>query len=479
MAIDLTRPISGNPVAPEEQALLKNLQGNILKGHGRDHATLLFIRFKSTAGADARAFLKHVATTFVRDAFLQLQQARDFKSTGKAGDVFVGVALAASAYPLLGLADAKTPADEAFRAGMRSRKALKDPPASKWDEGLRQTSHALILIADDLSARVDDVRHQIETDLAQRKAGTVVHREDGAAMRNKHNEGIEHFGYVDGRSQPLMLTEDLDHEKDEKGGINRWDPTFGIGTALVPDPGDTTGGGFGSYLVFRKLEQNVRGFKAAEKKLAKKLKLTGEAEELAGALVIGRFEDGTPVVLQNVDGFTNAKGDPDVPNNFGFDADPDAMKCPFVGHIRKTNPRGDSVRRFNVPLAEERAHLMPRRGIPFGTRATHPNDPVLDEQPALYPRKGVGLLFMAFNATLENQFEFTQISWVNSSAFAGGTGIDPVIANGANPAGMQKWPATWGQASNGPMVSFDFSGFVTMKGGEYFFAPSLSFLRNL
>ena len=474
MPIDLNKPVSWKDAS--KKALLENLQGNILKGHGRDNATLLFIRFKTGAAAAARAFLQETATTHVGNALEELREAEDFKKSGTPGATHVSIALSASCYAFLGLLDARTPSDAAFRASLRQRKdILKDPPVSRWEKGLRQEIHALVLIADDLKACVDDVRSRIEESLAAQAAGKVVAREDGQVMRNKTHDGIEHFGYVDGRSQPLMLVEDINNEK---GGIDKWDPTFGIGTALVPDPADPSGNGFGSYLVFRKLEQNVRGFKASEQKLAAKLGLVGEDAELAGALVIGRFEDGTPVVLQKTDGMGGTPPNRDVPNNFGFNGDKQGMKCPFAGHIRKTNPRGDTVA-LGAALQDERGHLMPRRGIPFGTRATHPNDPVLEDNPKLNPTKGVGLLFMAFNADISRQFEFTQQSWVNSSAFAGNTGIDGVIANGKNPPGMQKWPKVWGQSASGPMVSFDFSGFVTMKGGEYFFAPSLTFLRTL
>jgi Dyp-type peroxidase family len=471
VAIDLTKPLSWEKPTADGKALLKSLQGNILKGHGRDNVTLLFLRFKSDAGAAARAFLRTVATEHLNSALTELKQAKDFKESGKSGDVHVSIALTAACYPLLGVAEAKTPSDAAFRARMSTRSDLQDPPVAKWEAPLKGALHAVVLIADDLKARVDDVRAQIEAALVASKAGKVVAREDGQAMRNKNGDGIEHFGYVDGRSQPLLLVEDIKKEK-ANGGIDQWDPSFGIGRALVRDPAVTSASAFGSYLVFRKLEQNVRGFKTAEKKLAAKLGLSGEDEELAGALVVGRFEDGTPVVLQNHDGVHP------VPNNFTVDGDPDATRCPFAGHIRKTNPRGDSVK-LGATLEAERRHLMPRRGIPFGMRATHPNDPVLDGNPALYPTKGVGLLFMAFNADIEEQFEFTQESWVNSPGFAGNTGIDGVIGNGKNPAGMQKWPKTWGQAASGPTIGFDFSGFVTMKGGEYFFAPSIPFLVAL
>jgi deferrochelatase/peroxidase EfeB len=189
----------------------------------------------------------------------------------------------------------------------------------------------------------------------------VLGIEKGLAMRNANGDGIEHFGYVDGRSQPLLLQEDIKAEKETTDGISIWDPTFPLKQVLVPCPGGASANSFGSYFVFRKLEQNVKDFKAKEDKIAEDLGL--ENKELAGAMIVGRFEDGTPVVLQKNDGMHNP-----VPNNFDYRDDALAMKCPFHSHIRKTNPRSESVGTFANNLEEERSHIMARRGITYGER---------------------------------------------------------------------------------------------------------------
>ena len=120
-------------------------------------------------------------------------------------------------------------------------------------------------------------------------------------------------------------------------------------------------------------------------------------------------------------------------------------------------------------------HLMARRGITFGQRVVSPNTPDLAFEDM--PTGDVGLLFMAYQSDLENQFEFTQKVWVNEPNFVqDGVGIDPVIGQAATSAGQQ-WISKWGVNTN--PARFDFSGFVTMLGGEHFFAPSLSTLRAL
>lgn len=127
---------------------------------------------------------------------------------------------------------------------------------------------------------------------------------------------------------------------------------------------------------------------------------------------------------------------------------------------------------------------MARRGIIYGIRKQHPNDEEINDM----PEGDVGLLFMSFQSDLVKQFEFIQKSWANSedfiSKFLPGVGqpagLDPTIGQGAFTPGLQRYAAKWGDDNSvvSP-ASINFQSFVTMKGGEYFFAPSMSFLKTL
>jgi deferrochelatase/peroxidase EfeB len=131
--------------------------------------------------------------------------------------------------------------------------------------------------------------------------------------------------------------------------------------------------------------------------------------------------------------------------------------------VRKTNPRGDSVHEFNMSEAEERGHRIVRRAVSYGSHQLN------DE-----PEKDSGLLFLCFQASIENQFNFIQSRWANASNFLRvGVGPDPLIGQ---PPGRQKWPLGWGEK---PTRTNGFPLAVSMKGGEYLFAPSISFLRSL
>lgn len=485
--IKLDEPLSWKEAKGATVRMLRALQGNILKGHGRHFAALVFFRFSPLVvhRPASRRFLRELANHHVTDAHQQLLDAEAFKVEKKSAGAFVHVALSHAGYVELGVPEPQIPADSDFRLGMKhpdSLAALADDPAD-WQQPFLTDLHGVVLVAHDTDELCRQLALDIEV-LVREAQGSVVHVQHGAGLFNSASAGIEHFGYVDGRSQPLMLAEDVQKENDE-AGMSRWNAAFGPDLALVPDPGVTAEEdkplSFGSYFVFRKLGQDVLAFKRREQALANALKLSGEQRELAGALVVGRFEDGTPVTLSD-----HARGKV-PPNDFDYGGDA-GKRCPFHAHIRKTNPRGSGGAEAED---DERRHLMPRRGIPYEDvkRTTHPNDlPEAETEaefetrvaPLLPSGSDVGLLFMAYNSVIGNQFRFTQELWVNNPSFPfpGVHGLDPLIGQGPMSSGDQKMFEKWDDPGS-PPVAFDFAGFVKMKGGEYFFSPSLNFLREL
>lgn len=441
---------------------LTSVQGNILKGHGRDHLALVFVQFGGDP-AKTRAWLAALTTPpaapdpnalVVTTHAEQMAQLAAYKSAGTQS-LFVNLFLTKSAYTKLGAAP---PADPRFQAGAKTATGiLNDPPVTQWETPFQSDIDALLLLANDhqqhLAASIAAARAAVSA-----AGGTVLFVQHGDALRNDDNNHVEHFGYVDGRSQPIFLAEDLLSEARDGDGIDSWNPgqdAFGVvlaQDALAADPM-----AFGSYFVFRKLEQNVRLFKETEGVLAGSLGLSGEDAERAGAMAVGRFEDGTPVLLRPHDGLN----DP-VANDFTYKRDPAGSRCPFHAHIRKMNPRDGS----------EQIRLIARRGIPFG----HRNADLSDR-----PEDGVGLLFMCFQQDLARQFEFLQTLWANNESFpAAGTGVDPVIGQtGGAPPLPQSWPTEYANDAPTARRKFDFAGFVTMKGGEYFFCPSITGIKKL
>ena len=463
-----------DPDDPKYAQMLANLQGNILKSHGRDYTVNLFLSFTGTPRTVKR-WIADFTQRFVTSALRQHHETKEYKLTGL-GRAFATFHLSAAGYRKLGFDPTKfveertAPSPETFfRDGMeRARVALGDPETKTWDKNYAgRKIHAMILLADEDPKRLKDVQKRVE--LTLRGVATVLIREDGMALRDKSNKPIEHFGYRDGISQPLYFKSEIPPDKDQ------WDPSAQLNLILVRDPLTKEPDCFGSYFVFRKLEQNVREFDRREEALADALGLTGANRERAGALAVGRFENGIPVTLAADDTNATLKD----ANNFNYQADKDAAKCPFQGHIRKTNPRGDTGFSGGKVEEEELARRITRRGITYGKRRLGKDGlPTLEDKPT----GRVGLLFMCFQRSIPDQFGFMQVIWANNKNFLNPifnstqppTGLDPIIGQG--PHSSQNWPPVWGTPATQP---FDFSGFVNMKGGEYFFAPSIQFLRRL
>jgi Dyp-type peroxidase family len=469
MSVTLNTSISWKNAAPDDATMLDSLQPNIIKAHVREFLTLLFLQFDDQAGS--KSFLKTLSNSMMKSAKQHLDEIEAFKSTPPvAGTPYVGVGLTKKGYDKLGIT--QTPGDSLFGSGMQMSE-LNDPDASTWDPYFGDDIHAVVLIGDMLNETKVAAHDQVVNLINSSYGVKIVGSQDGLGLHNNNGQGIEHFGYVDGRSQPLFLTEDIEGEENGTDGTANWNPDFPLGQVIVADPAapDPTVH-FGSYFVYRKLEQNVRLFKEEEEKLADRL--FGAENEIAGAMVVGRFEDGTPVTMQFEDGVESP-----VPNNFNYFSDKNGAKCPFSGHIRKTNPRGSGG--FEDQDGE-RKHLMARRGQTYGVRTDNPNDGRIDNK----PDKNVGLLFMAFNSDIGNQFEFTQKNWANNPGFprvpAGfpSPGVDPVI--GQMPSDGQRpdmeGTTEWGNPA-ALMTTPAVQRAVTMKGGEYFFMPSLAFLRAL
>lgn len=481
--LDLNQPIDLNAEAASD--FLCDLQGNILKSHGRRKTTNLFVTFNGEPAA-TRALLASLAADGTITSAAEQKNQRDRKEQGKPGpdgeapgeETATFLFLSARGYTYI---EATAPESQPFNEGMgRADAELGDPAQSAWDEPFNEPIHALLILANENLSSLNDAASKMRECLFGADI-RVVGKIDGRGLKNGNGHDVEHFGYVDGISQPLLTCSDVRGARDNgvaadaeanRLGVptskNPFDPSFSPqDTVLVPDPLSPQGG-FGSFLVFRQLEQNVDGFKKAEAELGKTLP-KGQ-EERAGAMIVGRFEDGTPVARYGEEiGPIGPGGTLD--NHFSYDIDPDGEKCPFQAHIRKTNPRGDIERQF--PGADPKAEkgvLFPRRGVTYGTRQTH-DDNVLNED-ASHPSGGVGLLFMAYNKDIAGQFEFMQKRWANDPDFVtGNSGIDPIIGQSG-----QSWPENHG---GGAKVVQDFHGFVRMKGGEYFFAPSLSGLRAL
>ena len=445
-----------DPKAPEFRTFISDLQGNVLKGHGRDHLAVLVVRFGADyAAVDhlVRSSIGPCLTSFAQ----QIEQARERRrhldqGTKHAGALFVGFAVSAQGMRKLNLS---------FGVGFSSMRDRARQNA--WEPAYEPRMDGLLLLAhDDRSALDVAVRDWSET-LGLAMEVLVVER--GDVIRNQAGWPVEHFGYVDGRSQPVFIESDL--QKERASGIERWEPAASLGLALLVDPNGRHGNdSCGSMLVYRKIEQHPARFHEAVERLAAR---SGVPSRLAGAFAVGRFPDGTPVVEHESP--TPSDEPAAIANDFTFSSDPAGSRCPFQSHIRKVNPRGDTVR-TGSELAVEKARRITRRGITYGG-AANPD-----------ATGGVGLLFLAFVASIPEQFEFIERHWVDDRHFLGGLvgryspGVGALIGSPrASTAAPAQWPRGWGQATD-YLPGLNFTDFTTLRGGEYLFLPAISSLTD-
>lgn len=258
----------------------------------------------------------------------------------------------------------------------------------------------------------------------------------------------EHFGYIDGLSQPKPF-EPNTAPRAERAALG--DFLLGrIDSRGEPSPKPShTAFEDGSFLVVRKLAQNVKAFTAFVDEGAA---LLGVSRETLRSKLMGRRDDGKPLA-------TNAvceAGD----NGFDYDEDRDGLGCPLQAHIRRANPR--TPERPSVHGRPTQTPRLMRRGFPYG-----PKDGDEHER---------GLLFMAYNANIAEQFEVIQ-RWINSANITGlyGDLNDPIVGASAS-ARRRRFSFRTEQGVKATALD---TTFVKLQWGMYLFVPSIVGLRRL
>ena len=182
-----------------------------------------------------------------------------------------------------------------------------------------------------------------------------------------------------------------------------------------------------------------------------------------GAKFVGRYKSGAPLVL------SPEKDDPGLSseNNFAyFDKDPHGLACPIGSHIRRSNPRDSLGPDAQTALNSANRHRILRRGRSYGRRL---KNPLVDDGAER------GLHFICLNSDIERQFEFVQQTWINNPVFSGlYDEVDPLVGNLAK--GDKLFTV---QADPLRRRVQNLSRFVVMKGGSYFFLPSIRALNYL
>jgi Dyp-type peroxidase family len=249
----------------------------------------------------------------------------------------------------------------------------------------------------------------------------------------------------------------------------------------------------GTYLVMRHLQQEVRGFwQFISRQVGGN---AAEVDKLAAAFV-GRTRAGDPLAQIQKEAIPGIGTQLDQihQNQFTFDQDPTGSRCPFGAHVRRANPRNADYPGHPTGLAQlvatlglgpkgfrddlmssVRFHRILRRGREYGPGLS-PSEALT---PALPNDPERGLRFICLNANISRQFEFLQNAWLMNTKFSAlNQESDPLLGNRQPIPGCRVTDNFTRQKDEG--LRCRVSGlpqFVTVRGGAYFFLPSLRAIR--
>jgi Dyp-type peroxidase family len=434
-----------DPNSPEHRTILTNTQAGILKSHGRDYSAFVFIRATAVSSIDEIAPL---VDFHPQSAAQQYDIARQVAAGDDPNQLFKSILFSATGLKKLSLPPRFFPRDIGFRRGMKyaSRSVLRDPPVDEWDSFFQKDIDILVIIASqDRQIIQREISSFIDCVSSVFKDGFESHIIWSRTPRNHQNNATDVFGFVDGISQPLFFKYDVDAYFQDNPMVS-WDPSINpMNLVLLKDP--VISNGFGSYAVFRQLQQDRQQFEKATQSIVNQLSISPDYAE---AQIFGRFRDGTPLISS-----PNPVDPAKEIRDFTYDRDSDGAKCPFHAHIRKVNVRSGEEDFIFRQIA--------RRGVPYQTN-TSPSEE--------------GLLFLCYQQDIGRQFEFLQSSWVNEPKFPprkGDLGVDPVAFTKSNSQTKgQIWRSKWGQSS--PSIQFSINSFVNVRGGEYLYCPPPTFI---
>ncbi|NKB77040.1 MAG: peroxidase [Gammaproteobacteria bacterium] len=468
---------------------LHDIQGNIVFGYGHfGYPKGRYIFFKFNDDVKSREFVGKLVPLVTTSAPLDKQQKILEKPL-----VTTNIAFTYAGLRELGTPDASLRTfPEDFRMGMKSRLAiLGDNGVSApehWDPIWRDNNwdiHMWMSINGNTEANVE-IRYQriirildeingdaeeagIEVLIGHRGPNgqdNLPYQPVSAVYADVEVDGktvnvptsMEHFHYTDGISDPFFKgMSDNPDAAIGAGKPTRGDPTTAEGWQPL-EPGEFLLGyrdemyeypvapaprllSFnGSFMVYRKLHENVGAFNEYLKDTSKQIPDVDDehqAFETLAAQFSGRWRNGAPLTTHptwkdaqefgkswtdctvklflNPDSYSEEERKEarvtyeelkKIRVAFKYDDDIEGSKCPMTAHARRVNPRGaleyGEKDAYGTPgaLVDRRRFL--RRGLPYG------------ESPDRTSNDGDhGIIFMAVNASISRQFEFVQQQWIN------------------------------------------------------------------
>lgn len=441
---------------------IDDIQAIVLTGYAHlNEAVYIFLHIRN--GARARRWLQGLLPEIATAAAWPLDEnGRAIKPQTRINIAFTHAGLAALGLPPETLESFPTEFREGPTTPARASLMGDVGPSApeEWELGGPRSEAVHVLVM--LFAATSDLVQELKTRHLEELHTMDCVRILAEQTTSRLPDSKEHFGYRDGISQPGVAgttPPGPGQEMVQPGEFVLGYPNeYGL---LPPMPRPHELGWNGSYLVYRKLEQDVAAF---ELWLESASGGNPQEKEFLAAKLVGRWRSGAPLTLAPEDDDPALGRDSRRNNDFLFaNLDPRGYRMPLGSHVRRTNPRDGLEENARLSIIASRRHRILRRGRPYG--------PPYSAGAAAAPR---GILFIAINAEIRRQFEFVQQVWMNDPKFAGlHTDKDPFATNhdGENTLEIQRYPVR--------RLLRGLPRFVTVRAAGYFFVPGLRALRWL
>ncbi|KAJ7633970.1 hypothetical protein B0H17DRAFT_961615 [Mycena rosella] len=371
---------------------IDNIQADILAGMLKKKELFFFFSIQDAARFKAK---------LVSDIVPLVTSTSEILSVDTQPITAVNIAFSNTGLVALSL-DTNALGDSDFVAGQFSDAGQIGDDPSLWNPAFTGTNiHGVFLLASDTLVNIHDQLAKIQSALGS--SVTEIHRLQAGA-RPGPEEGHEHFGFMDGISQPAV-----------EGFTKLVLPGQTLGVFLLGERGDPFQNSHpswavdGSFLVFRQLQQLVPEFnKFLTDHPLGAGKLTPEqGSELLGARMVGRWKSGAPIFLAPTADDPVLGADRTRNNDFNFFIKFNQTRCPFSAHIRKTRPRGD------LGPSEDTKNFIIRSSIPYGEEVT----PAEADSHTTSVDRGLAFgkfSFFSYQTNINNGFVFLQQSWINN-----------------------------------------------------------------
>jgi Dyp-type peroxidase family len=456
--------------------VLADLQGGIVRAYPPAVSTgeVLLLAFSSPA----------VGASLMNWALKHVTRGDDKKTASSFDKPYCNIALTPEGLRALGMdEDCLALLPEDFRQGMAARCGLLGDVRNNHPQRWRLPTIGSQHVPMDIIHAVVQLRSQGTPPADPFKGFVTRLLKDNPGLQllatqplirhysSDQSKAEEHFGYSGGGGQPEVEVDPKGTDDDNR--VHLGEIIYGHDNAadFAPNLADASLSesvrarmhwlANGSFLVMRKYRQFVNQLQAAVLQTAHEMSTafpndTGNHAETVYAKLMGRQRDGTPLVK-----------DVTRLGYFDFEMDRQGQQCPLGAHIRLAHPRAQKTNGARPP------RLM-RRSMSYG-----PDYNQADSD------KERGLLFMAYNASISEQYEVVQ-RWLSGGNSTGSSSARSCPFVGVPENGISRY------------FSFEYEGKVfqvklepdnplfeepksltRLEWGLYLFTPSITALGRL